>query len=334
MKSSRHCKRPPGAATSQRACDECLERLGNAAEAGGLPGLKDLCLLLQQWLGSAAQAGAVSDEGRRALEHFGTLAEAYARRPSDREAVSALIAMLRKPPLAVVQSEEDAVCLADMLLADSSPLGELVLDGAADGGFAEFSCSRRVQARSALAGESRPGFDDADVRPRGVGAARGDRVRTSDAQELVVETEPASPKVWAEAAFDRVGDLSDALEAAAARLQETAVEQPASAADASPASTGRRAGARGNAPPACGAGIDRRHDRRVTRGGYGARHFRRAFTGERCRCRCREGGLRTRGSGHRALRRCVGNGGFQGTGAGLHPSSESTCMRFRFAGWP
>ena len=45
------------------------------------------------------------------------------------------------------------------------------------------------------------------------------------AQELVVETEPASPKVWAEAASDRLGDLSDALEAAAARLQETAVEQ-------------------------------------------------------------------------------------------------------------
>ena len=207
------------------ACGECLERLGDAAEAGGLPGLKDLCLLMQQSLGGAAQADSTSDERRRALEHFARLAEAYVRHPCDRDAVAVLIARLREPPFAVVQSEEDAVCLADMLLADGSALGEPLLGGAADGGLVELQLLEesaaekpRSQEDAALPSLTQMFDLGAMVQP-----ARSEFV--PEARELVVETGPASRQVWAEAASDRLADLSDSLEAAAVRLQETAAEQ-------------------------------------------------------------------------------------------------------------
>ena len=206
---------------------ERLERLANAAEASGLPGLRDLCLLLQQWLGGVTQADAASHECRRALEHFAGLAAAYARNRSDKKTVAALIAIVRKPPLAVVQSEEDAVCLADMLLADSSALDEPVLDGAADGEFAELQLLEegageepRAQEDSALPSMTQM-FDLAAL------AQSADTKSAPRGQNLVIETEPASPEAWAAAASERLGDLSNALEAAAATLQATAVDQRA-----------------------------------------------------------------------------------------------------------
>ena len=207
------------------AYGERLERMGEAAETGGLPGLRDLCLLLQQSLASPPQAGAAGAESHRAFEHFAELAEAYVRQPSDRDTVAALIATLRNPPLAVVQSEEDAACLAAMLLPeDSNLLGELAPDRAADAGLDAL----QLLAEGADDGP-RPQDDAALPSLTQVFdlAALGQRAGSESmpqAQELAGETEPASHGAWAQAS-DLLADLGDSLEDAAARLQQAAVEQ-------------------------------------------------------------------------------------------------------------
>jgi chemosensory pili system protein ChpA (sensor histidine kinase/response regulator) len=205
---------------------ERLERMGDAAEAGGLPGLRDLCLLLQQSLASPPQPGVADAEGHRALAHFAELAGAYVRHPSDRDTVAALIATLRQPPLAVVQSEEDAACLAAMLLTeDSNLLGEPAPDQAADAGLEELQFLARaaddrplVQDDAALPSLTQV-FDLATL------GRRAGSEPLAGAQDLAGQAEPAAHKAWAEAASDRLADLSDALQGVAARVEEVAVEQ-------------------------------------------------------------------------------------------------------------
>jgi chemosensory pili system protein ChpA (sensor histidine kinase/response regulator) len=204
-----------------------LERLANAAEAGGLPGLRDLCLLMQQSLADAPPADAASDEGRRVLEGFARVAAAYVRQPSHREAVAALIAMLRIPPLALVQSEEDALFLSASLMADSSALGVAVPDTAGDGGLFELQllAEGTREARPSLEDAALPSltqvFDLAELaEPAGPASALYGTDRASDA-------EIDSPQGWAQVASAGLADLSDSLEATAARLREATVEQRA-----------------------------------------------------------------------------------------------------------